>query len=112
MTTQGWDFPILAVDRVVDGDTVDVLVDVGFRLTAVQRFRVLGVDTPERGQPGFREAGEFTLAWLVTHGPALRVRSQKADSFGRWLGDFYDAGSGEDLTGALIASGHAQPYPA
>lgn len=108
--TQVWDFPVLAVERVVDGDTVDVLVDVGFRLTAVQRFRVLGVDTPERGQPGYREAAEFTVGWLVAHLPRLRVRSRKSDSFGRWLGDFHDSGSGEDLAGALIASGHAEPY--
>ncbi len=50
------------VDRWVDGDTVDMVVDLGFRMTTHQRFRLLGdgdtpvIDTPERGALGYVEA--------------------------------------------------------
>ena len=56
--------------RAVDGDTVDVLVEtwIGFGSRPVltpERIRVLGVNTPERGQPGFQEASDYSEAWLM-----------------------------------------------
>ena len=44
------------VDRVVDGDTVDFIVDLGFSVKIKIRGRLAGVDTPERGQPDFLTA--------------------------------------------------------
>ncbi len=48
----------VTVDRVIDGDTIDVLIDVGFKTTVFKRLRLLNVDTeelrssdPERGRP-------------------------------------------------------------
>ena len=41
------------VDRVVDGDTVDFIVDLGFSVKIKIRTRLAGVDTPERGQKDF-----------------------------------------------------------
>jgi micrococcal nuclease len=105
-----------ALRRVVDGDTVDLNVDLGFYMTAALRFRILGVDTPElRGgtdesKAKAREAKAFVEKELgcATY---LMVTTEKADSFGRWLarlsywkGD--DPSEGFDLTAELIKNGH------
>ena len=96
------------VERVIDGDTVQLLVDLGFHLTASMRFRILGVDTPERGQPGWAEATAFTRAWLE-QSPGLTAATEKADSFGRWLADLHRP-DGTCLSHALLAAGHAEVY--
>jgi len=44
---------------VVDGDTVDALVDLGFKIQTIQRLRLARVNTPERSQPAYTEAKEF-----------------------------------------------------
>ena len=79
--------------RVIDGDTIQVAIDVGFRFQTVQTLRLLQLDTPERGEPGWAEA-RAKLAQLIT-GPALKVQTVKQDSFGRWLAHIW---VGDDLT--------------
>ena len=70
------------VQRVIDGDTF-TLYHVG--TPPEERVRVLAVDTPERGQPGYTEATVFTRQWLAK-GPFDLVAC-KRDSFGRLLAD-------------------------
>lgn len=70
--------------RWIDGDTVEVRVDLGFHLTSVQRLRLLGVDTPERGQPGHQEATAKSRD-LAPEGSKIEISTEKGDSFGRWL---------------------------
>ena len=41
--------------RVVDGDTIDADIDLGFRMLRRERLRLLGIDTPERGQKNWKE---------------------------------------------------------
>lgn len=79
--------------RVIDGDTIQVTIDVGFRFQTVQTLRLLQLDTPERGQPGWAEA-RAKLTQLIT-GPRLKVQTVKQDSFGRWLSHIW---TGDDLT--------------
>lgn len=97
-----YDYAVPEVIRVVDGDTVDLRVDVGFYLTAALRFRVLDLDTPERGEPGWAEATAVARAWL-TSGRRLRATTAKADSFGRWLAQVYDPDTGERLADHVVA---------
>lgn len=101
----------VSVLRVIDGDTVDLLVDLGFRLQATLRFRLLGVDTPERDEPGWSDASLFTATWLKERAGTLRARTYKADSFGRWLADVYAEASptrsADYLNDALLRTGHA-----
>ena len=104
-----YDYRVVDVIRVVDGDTVDLRLDVGFNLTTALRFRLLGVDTPERGRLGWLAATEFTTAWLEQRAGQLRASTAKADSFGRWLADVYVPG-GDSLSAALLESGHAVSY--
>ena len=43
-----YNFRVVSVDRVLDGDTIDVTIDLGFDLYKKERVRVAGVDTPEK----------------------------------------------------------------
>lgn len=115
----GYDYPVIAVRRVVDGDTVDLTLgrDIGFYVTSTAsvRFRVMGVDCPEVGKPGAREATTFTTAWVTdAMAQGLRVETHKADSFGRWLAVLYVPAIGTTwtrfLAADLLAAGHAVPY--
>jgi micrococcal nuclease len=80
----------------VDGDTVDVIVDLGFRTFQKIRIRLLRVDTPERGEEDFKKATQVLKGLLKTAiatDGRLYVRTHKRASkqrgkYGRWLGEF------------------------
>ena len=106
----------LPVRKVVDGDTVDLDVDLGFYMTASIRFRLLGVDTPElRGgtddtKKDARIAKEFVESRLGV-ADRIMIRTQRADSFGRWLCDL-DYWVGEtkfNLPNEILKAGHGKP---
>lgn len=105
------------VRRWVDGDTVDLLVDLGFTVQVRQRFRLLGVDTPETNRKASREAGNAATAYaagLAPVGSAVLVRSHKTGKYGRWLAEVSPLdGDGEPLQSvndALLEAGHARCY--
>lgn len=91
------------VARVLDGDTF-ALYHVG--TPPEERVRILGVNTPERGQPGSAEATAFTKDWLARG--AFDLTACKRDSFGRLLGSV--TRHGESLAGQLLDRGLGTPY--
>ena len=109
LTAPGWTYAA-TLRRVVDGDTLDLLVDVGFDCAVKVRVRVADVNTPEvRGAE--REAGlaskALVEAWIKP-GDAVVLRSFKGRrSFARWVGDVSFSHQGElhDLRAALIDAG-------
>jgi micrococcal nuclease len=89
--------------RVVDGDTIDVDLDLGFdRIRTRQRLRLLGVDTPERGQPGFVEATDWTRD-MLSGASRIIVNTVRKDSFGRWLATVWV--DGVNLNDELASAG-------
>lgn len=74
--------------RWVDGDTVEISVDLGFRVYKVDRFRLLGVDTPERGREGFVESCQIVNKW-APEGSEVAIQSHKTGKYGRWLATIY-----------------------
>ncbi len=93
--------------HVVDGDTVDLVIDLGFHMSAQLRCRLLGVNTPELF--GTDSAGKSRALGAKAYvkdrilGKQVLVRTEKSDSFGRWLADIiYD---GNNLSDELITSG-------
>ena len=90
---------LVDVIRVVDGDTID---------TSIGRVRFFGIDTPERGEPCFTEATEFTRL-LVGSQVRLEDGPRLMDSFSRRLAYVYDA-SGNSLDVQLIAAGYAKAW--
>ena len=110
--------------KVVDGDTVDVDIDLGFGVTLKdERVRIMGIDTPEsrtrdKVEDLFGEAAKARLKELLKHGGKLITTEDKKGEdmkgkFGRILGDFYVErweGKKERVTDILVEEGHAVAY--
>ena len=113
------------VIKVVDGDTVDVDIDLGFGVTLTdERVRIMGIDTPEsrtrdKVEDLFGEAAKARLKELMEDGGKLittenRKGEDMKGKFGRILGDFkverFENGPAELVTDILIEEGHAVAY--
>jgi Staphylococcus phage endonuclease len=92
------------IARVIDGDTAVLWA---FSTPPEERIRILGVDTPERGQPNYVEAARFTAHWLA-QGP-FTLETCKRDSFGRYL-SIVTRGA-DTLAAALVQAGLGTAYP-
>ena len=118
--------------RVVDGDTLELMVDLGFEHWYRGKFRLAGIDTPEKFgvKKGSDEyiagvaASEYVLNWLLANadretfdtplGPVefltIVIRSFDAgkEKYGRWICEVFSAdGGGVSLNLQLVAAGHA-----
>ena len=113
----------VVVLRVVDGDTVDVDINLGFGVWLKdERVRIMGIDTPEsrtadRVEDLFGEAAKSRLKELMKNGGKLITTEDKdgedmKGKFGRILGDFYVEHDGKKtrVTDVLIEEGHAVAY--
>jgi len=94
------------ITNVVDGDTVDAVIDLGFKLTTVQRLRIAHIDTPERGTPGFEEAKK--LLQSIALNKSVVVCTQKATKWGYYLAEIEV--EGKDVSGLMLESNLAKPY--
>ncbi len=109
-------YGIRRVHRIVDGDTYDLELDLGFYQYGVYRVRLLDVDTPEIYGRNASEEGhlaiEFVRSWLDERmaRETLVATTFKADSFGRWLAMIQAIESSDDLATDLLEAGLAQPY--
>jgi micrococcal nuclease len=107
-----------------DGDTVKVdiwiFLDFGFEdyqsNLKKKTFRLTGIDTPERGKPGYKEATAFNEENFPV-GTEIRVKTYKMSSgynsgekYGRYLADIYSVDMEFNLNEALVASGLAVHY--
>ena len=110
------------LDRVVDGDTVDALIDVGFDIWFKKRIRFVGVDTWESRTRDLEEkklgklAAERTRQLLeeVSSKPGyFRIKSHGLGKYGRVLGELFvmdKDGKQWNINKTLIAEGHAYVY--
>lgn len=98
------------VEKVVDGDTLDLQVDLGFGVFTRQRVRLLGINAAEHNTPEGKKAIAFVQTWVVEHGPAFTVRTSKdkKEKYGRYLATILsDTG---ELGQALVDAGLAVPW--
>lgn len=106
--------------KVVDGDTVDVDIDLGFGVwLRNERVRIMGIDTPEsrtanEAEKLFGLAAKHRLEELLGEYSVLRTQVAKDGTdmkgkFGRILGDFIDDG-GQFVSRVLTEEGHCVPY--
>ena len=85
----------VSVVKVVDGDTIDVDIDLGFGMTyKKQRVRLMGIDTPESRtrdlvEKKFGKASKKHLKHLLTQGERISLISHDKGKFGRILGEIY-----------------------
>jgi len=107
---------VKSVDRIVDGDTIDISIDLGFDLTKKERVRLAGIDTPEKRtkNPKEKEMGYQATEFLEMHlmeATKLTVKTEKDGKFGRMLGWLYK--SDEDtmsINQIMIDKGYAWTY--
>jgi len=101
--------------KVVDGDTVDVDIDLGFGMSyKKQRVRMLGIDTPESRtrdlvEKKFGKASKAHLKSLLEVGDVELVSHDKG-KFGRILGDLFIGSSEVSVNQQMINDHHAVPY--
>ena len=108
------------VIKVIDGDTVDVDIDLGFGISLNnERVRIMGIDTPEsrtrdKVEKKFGLASKARLKELLGKTTVLKTQINKKGEdmkgkFGRVLGDFVTE-SGKMVTEVMIKEGHCVPY--
>ena len=100
------------LSRVVDGDTIDLVIDMGFRNYTTQRIRLAGLDTPEKNRREQRAAGMAATAavggWLENAGQLTVETGKDSGGMGRWVGTIW-AENGDCLNDWLLATGWAMP---
>jgi|TARA_Y100000356_G_scaffold92578_1_gene78067 micrococcal nuclease len=117
-----YNFRVIKINRVVDGDTIDVTIDLGFDLFKKERVRVAGVDTPEKRTRDLeeKELGIDATNWLKKHleeaisgEEDLVIRTELVGGvgkYGRLLGWLYIADSQLSLNEMMIEEGYAWAY--
>lgn len=115
MPNKQWVFPAKLV-KVVDADTLDVLLDQGMHSRRIERLRLLRVNAPEMHTPTYDEghaAKAYVEAWMaegVAGDWPYVVETHKSDVFGRYLAEVWRTYDGANLSDALLASGQAVAY--
>ena len=110
-----YEYKVTSVDRVVDGDTIDITIDVGFGLYKKERVRVAGIDTPESRTRDKKEkqyglAAKYFLTGLLENCDDLIVRTEKDGKYGRMLGWLVCNDKGMNINQTMIDEGYAWPY--
>ena len=111
-------YRIKSVGRVVDGDTIDADIDLGFDISLTKRIRLAGIDTPESRTKDLDEKrlGLDAKEWLKHHlkdSFDIIIRTEKPDStekYGRIIGHLFINGQDESLNNQMITEGYALPY--
>jgi len=116
-----WEYKVKVI-KVIDGDTVDVRIDLGFKIHHMIRVRVYGINTPEtrtrnleEKARGMRAKGRMwdLLDTAEDQDKDIILKSHGVGKFGRCLGELFiesDDGSRLDIQQTLIAEGHAEAY--
>ena len=118
-----YNFRVTEINRVLDGDTIDVTIDLGFDLFKKERVRVAGVDTPEKRTRNLeeKELGIDATNWLkkkledtiAGDGDELTIRTELkggVGKYGRLLGWLYINDEEVSLNEQMITEGYAWPY--
>ncbi len=116
-----YNFRVVEIDRVVDGDTIDVTIDLGFDLFKKERVRVAGVDTPEKRTRTLKKGvGIDATNWLkekldgaISGDDDLIIRTELVGGmgkYGRLLGWLYIGDAQVSLNELMIEEGYAWSY--
>ena len=117
-----YNFRVTKINRVVDGDTIDVTIDLGFDLYKKERVRVAGVDTPEKRTRDLeeKELGKDATNWLkeklegaILGDDDLVIRTELVGGvgkYGRLLGWLYIGDGDLSINEEMITEGYAWAY--
>jgi endonuclease YncB( thermonuclease family) len=128
-----WEYPG-QLERVIDGDTIVMILDLGMHTYRHERLRVARVDAPEIATPAGKVAASYTTQWmgLVSNPNVLpvgthfhrvnisgvpdpewpfTVRTTSQDDYGRWIAEIWRLTDNHNLSDDLLASNQAVPWP-
>ena len=117
-----YNFRVTEIKKVLDGDTIDVIIDLGFDLAKTERVRIAGVDTPEKRTRNLEEKalGIDATEWLkdklegaIDGDDDLIIRTELVGGvgkYGRLLGWLYIGDSDVSLNEQMIDEGYAWAY--
>jgi endonuclease YncB( thermonuclease family) len=117
-----YNFRVVKIDKVVDGDTIDVTIDLGFDLYKKERVRIAGVDTPEKRTRDLEEKalGLDATYWMkkqledtIAGDEELIIRTELkggTGKYGRLLGWLYVGDDPVSLNEQMITEGYAWSY--
>ena len=111
-------YRIKSVLKVVDGDTIDASIDLGFDISLEKRIRFAGIDTPESRTTNVKEKamGLESKDWLkktLEGAKDILIKTELPDStekYGRIIGHLFINGQETSLNNQMIAEGYALPY--
>ena len=104
----------IKLDRVVDGDTIDAEIDLGFDVSVKKRIRFQGINAPESRTRDLEEkarglaAKDFVVDMFEKHNNVFILHSQGVGKYGRCLGNIFFGD--QNLNDLLITEGHAVAY--
>jgi micrococcal nuclease len=113
-----YEYFVKEVKNVVDGDTIDVIIDLGFDILFASRVRLAGIDTPEsrttdKAEKALGLEAKEYLKKQLKDAKSVVIRTEKMDSsekYGRILGWVYVNGESESLNNKMINDGYAWGY--
>jgi micrococcal nuclease len=113
-----FEYYVKSVNKVVDGDTIDVVIDLGFDISFTSRVRLAGIDTPESRTRDLAEKAlglesKKYLADRIKTAKNVVIRTEKINSsekFGRILGWLYLDGESNSINHEMIEKGYAWGY--
>ena len=113
-----YEYYVRKVENVVDGDTIDVLIDLGFDILFQSRVRLAGIDTPESRTRDLAEKAlglesKEYLKKQLKEAKSVVIKTEKMNStekFGRILGWLYINGDTESINDKMINDGYAWGY--
>ena len=111
-------YRIKSVLKVVDGDTIDASIDLGFDISLEKRIRLAGIDTPESRTTNLKEKalGLESKEWLkkiLDGAKDILIKTELPDStekYGRIIGHLFINGQETSLNNQMIAEGYALAY--
>ena len=111
-------YRIKSVLKVVDGDTIDAAIDLGFDISLTKRIRLAGVDTPESRTTDLKEKtlGLEVKEWLkkrLTGVEDIVIKTELPDStekYGRIIGHLYINGETTSINNQMVDEGYAWEY--
>lgn len=113
-----FEYYVKEVTNVVDGDTIDVVIDLGFDISFTSRVRLAGIDTPEsrttdKVEKALGLESKEYLKKAIKAAKTVVIKTEKMDSsekYGRILGWVYLDGSGNSINHEMIEKGYAWGY--
>jgi micrococcal nuclease len=113
-----YEYRVKKVNKIVDGDTIDVDIDLGFAVSFTQRVRLAGIDTPESRTTDLKEKAlglevKEKIKKEIAAAKDIVIKTEKPDSsekYGRILGWLFLDGSDVSLNQKLINEGYAWTY--